>query len=844
MVLKNSAREKKPEDYKALVDACVQKFGRGNTHLREVGVWDPNLSFLKVKASLEQLEAVAQKVQLNLPGRSDDMLPQPFTPVLKMKKYYAHPPHNTPCPHYDPVRQDRKPCHCNLFTSAQQQEMVRILLEEVLDSVAGHIRRSSVPEGAGLRYLRDDAKLVEDMFPLQRGGARNLEGTGISHRPSQVGAQAPASLEEMNELSMGELLKMHCGFWGSIKTSFHFSKYSEYFVNKMRDYFGEKIALYFYFLHYTNSMLLFLAGAGIITFAAEYLSGNRGWATLIFAAVVIVWGLLFVKMFNRRNSVLSFRWLMMDYEEDERTLDRFITRCERDSSSAKLRPGFYESHGIWVDLSRWMNKQQAPKNGRARKPGLQNFVPMNYRDSSGRWCGCLFNCLYRCFCRSATTRTQLGKEEAREDEVAAASEANARSWRKFLELISMNVMITLIGVVCVVTISLLVFRLILVKAFSFGGGILAGVANAMSIVILDKLYKEVAIKLTEWENHRTSTQFEDKLIQKLFIFQFINSYFSLAYIAFFKSGILSEPLLFGHSDRCYDANGKAVANCIDEMVSALLSIIISRMLIGNFTEFALPSVKSRISTWLRFRKARKELRAAEPTLTTAQIEARVQEMLVLQLDEGERQHLKPKYEFHPDVSGAFEDFGELIIGLGFILLFTSAFPLAPLLLLLGNILEHSLDGRKLLRQTQRPRYFGCKDIGWYVNALKLLVVSSVISNTGIVFFTSPIIDQLLPEPTVLRKLVVAGLFEHVILLLLLYFNSIISDIDNNVAEAMARNAEITRVLAEYDQYIAEEADREEEEKMAAIAASGDVSAARRLTSMKEQREAEAEEIAS
>ena len=36
------------------------------------------------------------------------------------------------------------------------------------------------------------------------------------------------------------------------------------------------------------------------------------------------------------------------------------------------------------------------------------------------------------------------------------------------------------------------------------------------------------------ENHRTQTQYNDMLIIKLFAFQFVNSYTSLYYIAFFR----------------------------------------------------------------------------------------------------------------------------------------------------------------------------------------------------------------------------------------------------------------------------------------------------------------------
>lgn len=36
------------------------------------------------------------------------------------------------------------------------------------------------------------------------------------------------------------------------------------------------------------------------------------------------------------------------------------------------------------------------------------------------------------------------------------------------------------------------------------------------------------------ENHRTDTAYEDNLIAKTFMFQFVNSYASLVYIAFIK----------------------------------------------------------------------------------------------------------------------------------------------------------------------------------------------------------------------------------------------------------------------------------------------------------------------
>jgi hypothetical protein len=52
------------------------------------------------------------------------------------------------------------------------------------------------------------------------------------------------------------------------------------------------------------------------------------------------------------------------------------------------------------------------------------------------------------------------------------------------------------------------------------------------IIIGNILIEQLVDKLTEFENHRTNTQFEDAYCSKLFSFVFVNSYLSVLYIAF------------------------------------------------------------------------------------------------------------------------------------------------------------------------------------------------------------------------------------------------------------------------------------------------------------------------
>lgn len=85
------------------------------------------------------------------------------------------------------------------------------------------------------------------------------------------------------------------------------------------------------------------------------------------------------------------------------------------------------------------------------------------------------------------------------------------------------------------------------------------------------IYGKVARWLNNWENHETDTKYSDALSIKLFIFQFVNSYNSLIYIAFFKSA----------------AEGCTDGNCLYELQTQLGVIFITNLAL-NVIELGLP----------------------------------------------------------------------------------------------------------------------------------------------------------------------------------------------------------------------------------------------------------------
>ena len=105
-------------------------------------------------------------------------------------------------------------------------------------------------------------------------------------------------------------------------------------------------------------------------------------------------------------------------------------------------------------------------------------------------------------------------------------------WSRFRTFMSFSVVTFFVILVLAAVIALFSYRATLDK--SGWGPTLIGIANAIQIKIYNYIYKYVAKWLNDWENHEFPSEYSDSLITKLFLFQFINSYTSLYYIAFAK----------------------------------------------------------------------------------------------------------------------------------------------------------------------------------------------------------------------------------------------------------------------------------------------------------------------
>ena len=67
--------------------------------------------------------------------------------------------------------------------------------------------------------------------------------------------------------------------------------------------------------------------------------------------------------------------------------------------------------------------------------------------------------------------------------------------------------------------------------------------NLIIIGLYGQIFERLAERLSNWGNYRTQSEYDNSLVAKNFLFQFVNNYFVLFYIAFLRTffvGIFSK----------------------------------------------------------------------------------------------------------------------------------------------------------------------------------------------------------------------------------------------------------------------------------------------------------------
>ncbi|XP_072898031.1 anoctamin-7-like [Hemitrygon akajei] len=272
----------------------------------------------------------------------------------------------------------------------------------------------------------------------------------------------------------------------------------------------------------------------------------------------------------------------------------------------------------------------------------------------------------------------------------------------------------------------------------------ASFLNVVSIIILGKLYHIIAVKMTDWENYRTQTNYNDALILKLFAFHFANSYSSLFYIAFLRKNNQKFFQMIGlpdFEDNCGDLN-----NCVSELSVQVLILMIFKLCPKFLTDiFSLPSQK-------------------QMTLSS------VDDFII-------KEHLKPDL-------GDFTlgEYTEKVIQYGYQMLFSISFPLAPLLFFITILFDIHVDAKRLLWMYKRPVAFMAQDIGHWLTVLDLINGVAIVTNACLIAFNT----EFGRERPFYEQLIILIVIEHLVFVVRVLLSNMIPDVPQHIQLAMRR----------------------------------------------------------
>ncbi|XP_067307687.1 anoctamin-7 [Pseudorasbora parva] len=555
--------------------------------------------------------------------------------------------------------------HENKDTFFKTTQRHQILYEILARTPYGVLKRGEVGVG---RLVREN--VLTAAFPLHEGPFE-IQKTSI----------------DPQSLNMRQILHHYWARWACWR------KYQP--LDHIREYFGEKIALYFAWLGFYTGWLLPAAVVGFIiflfgiwlmvtdvpaeelcssgdtfvmcplcnicsywnlssicyTYKAGLLFDNGG--TVFFSIFMSLWAVTFLEYWKRTSSILSHRWDCSEFEDIEE------------------RP----------------------------RPEFTALAPMTVRNPV------------------------TGAEEPYFPETQRLS--RTLTGNMVIILMIAMVLIFLMGIILYRSILSIIIYRSQSAFFIFSAGRIASLTgsmlNLLVILLLSRLYTYLAQILTQWEMHRTQTKYEDAFILKVFIFQFVNFYSSPVYIAFFKGRFVGYPgnynTLLGIRNEDCGSSG-----CLIELAQELLVIMVGKQVISNIQEFVLPKLK----TWWHRRKLKP---------------APSQEVIDEPDTEPEINPWETNYQLLV-CEGLFDEYLEMVLQFGFITIFVAACPLAPLFALINNWVEVRLDAQKFVCEYRRPVVERAQDIGIWLTILQFISYLAVISNAFLIAFTSDFLPRL------------------------------------------------------------------------------------------------------
>ena len=502
-----------------------------------------------------------------------------------------------------------------------------------------------------------------------------------------------------------------------------------------------QVALYFAFLECLTRWLVVPSLCGLVPMVGWVYYGTMdNWLCSIYSVVVLIWWFLFMKSWHQRNNELAYDWNCEHAREQEKNRFQFEHNEEHEE---KL--GLHTEEG-WVVVADESEKHggQLPKD---RPEELKDLKTVRNFDRTKR-----FMFFFRSWGAIALFLA-----------VSLLGMLFFLSFRVFLMTLAFHLppdwgLFTLLGD----------------TAYQYRVTIASSVA-----VIPTSLWRLAmnagglwcASKLTDRENHRLQSDYDDALLHKQFTVYFTNTFAALFYIAFLKATVAAEQLhfIFSLLDSLFSAFGIAARvdrdYCQDYEHFSLTPAEIRHMHDG-LNPFCMGEVFAFLASTMALSLLGTLWNAVAPCVTET---AKGCCSGCKRQDEGSDPSTELTfYARQAGLSTGWElrvESLNTIIETGYVVLFAPAFPAAAIFVYVVNIIKIRVDAFKLLKLAKRPLpkkvhagleratargltlLVGVLNVGmspaWQVariagldELLNLMGFAGLVTNTALIFFTA------------------------------------------------------------------------------------------------------------
>ncbi|KIY63984.1 DUF590-domain-containing protein [Cylindrobasidium torrendii FP15055 ss-10] len=316
-------------------------------------------------------------------------------------------------------------------------------------------------------------------------------------------------------------------------------------------------------------------------------------------------------------------------------------------------------------------------------------------------------------------------------------------WQREIRVLgSIPVVLAFVGALVVVLTSTFVFEAFVTRLYTGPGhqyiGLSPTILLALFVPRILAIYQTIAKRLTGWENHAHHSSHVNSLTLKTFVLNSLVGYLPLALSAFlyvpFGEGIMGIVQSWFSDPSEIQVDGKGIWDMDATMVrhkldpgrlkTQMFAYTVTQQVSNTFMEIGLPYVLRAVDNYRKKKDSpKKKVVFEDEKEKGGQAERQF-------LEDVRHQASLPEYEL-------FLDYSEMAMQFGYVAVWSTIWPIAPLMAYINNVFELRSDAFKIITHQRRPISVRTDTIGPWLEALTFLTWLAAVINTSLVYLFCP-----------------------------------------------------------------------------------------------------------